>query len=92
MTAILKGACILGQSGGPSSVINASAYGVIRAALDNPNITKVYGAAHGIKGILQNELYDMGQEEREELERMLYTPSSLLPNQSQRLLPPALAR
>ena len=43
----LKGACILGQSGGPTSVINASAYGVIRTALDNPNITAVYGAEHG---------------------------------------------
>ncbi len=78
MTANLRGACILGQSGGPTSVINASAYGVICAALDNPAITKVYGAAHGIKGILNDELYDMGQEDREELARMLYTPSSLL--------------
>ena len=47
---MLKGACIIGQSGGPTSVINASAYGVIRTALDNENITKVYGAEHGIKG------------------------------------------
>ena len=78
MEANLRGACVLGQSGGPTSVINASAYGVIRAALDNPAITKVYGAAHGIKGILNDELYDMGQEDREELTRMLYTPSSLL--------------
>ena len=45
----LRGACIIGQSGGPTSVINASAYGVIRTALDNPMITKVYGAEHGIK-------------------------------------------
>ena len=48
----LKGACIIGQSGGPTSVINASAYGVIRTALDNPNITGVYGAEHGIVGVL----------------------------------------
>ena len=34
----LKGALIIGQSGGPTSVINASAYGVIRTALDNPAI------------------------------------------------------
>ena len=32
----LKGACIFGQSGGPTSVINASAYGVIATALKNP--------------------------------------------------------
>ena len=36
----LKGACIIGQSGGPTSVINASAYGCIKTALENENITK----------------------------------------------------
>ena len=44
----LKGACIFGQSGGPTSVINASAYGVISTALKNPNITRVLGAEHRI--------------------------------------------
>ena len=42
----LKGACIIGQSGGPTSVINASAYGVIRTALDSGCITNVYGEEH----------------------------------------------
>ncbi len=74
----LKGACIIGQSGGPTSVINASAYGVIRTALDNPNITAVYGAAHGIKGVLNDQLYDMGEEDEKELEFLLNTPSSEL--------------
>ncbi|MGI6174699.1 MAG: 6-phosphofructokinase [Christensenellales bacterium] len=74
----LKGACIIGQSGGPTAVINASAYGVIRTALDNPCITKVYGAANGIKGVLDDVLYDMGQEDAEELELLLQTPSSAL--------------
>ena len=40
----LKGAMIIGQSGGPSSVINASCYGAIKAGLDSDVITKVYGA------------------------------------------------
>ena len=74
----LKGACVIGQSGGPTSVINASAYGVIRTALDNPNITAVYGAAHGIKGVLNDELYDMSKEDAKELELLLNTPSSEL--------------
>ena len=69
---------IVGQSGGPTSVINASAYGVIRTALDNPDITAVYGAAHGIKGVLNDQLYDMGQEDAKELELLLNTPSSEL--------------
>ena len=74
----LKGACIIGQSGGPTSVINASAYGVIRTALDNPNITNVYGAEHGIKGVLGDRLFDMSREDAKELELLKYTPSSAL--------------
>jgi len=74
----LKGACIIGQSGGPTSVINASAYGVIITALDSDSITKVYGAEHGIKGVLNDRLFDMGEEDSEELKLLLNTPSSEL--------------
>ena len=75
---MLKGACIIGQSGGPTSVINASAYGVIRTALDSEAITKVYGAEHGIKGVLNDRLIDMDQEDPAELELLPYPPSSAL--------------
>ncbi len=74
----LKGACIFGQSGGPTSVINASALGVIRTALDSPCITRVLGAAYGIKGVLNDVLYDMGLEDPAELDRLLATPASAL--------------
>ena len=74
----LKGACIIGQSGGPSAVINSSAYGVIRTALDNDMITNVYGAEHGIKGVLNDRLFDMSKEDPKELELLKYTPSSAL--------------
>ena len=78
MSEALKGALIIGQSGGPSSVINSSAYGCIRTALDADCITKVYGAYHGIKGVLNDELLCMDEEERAELDRLPYTPSSAL--------------
>ncbi|MEF9971318.1 MAG: 6-phosphofructokinase [Oscillospiraceae bacterium] len=74
----LKGACIIGQSGGPTAVINASAFGVIRTALDADCITKVYGAAHGIRGILDDMLYVMDEEDEKELELLKNTPSSEL--------------
>ena len=64
----LKGAAILGQSGGPTSVINASAAGVFIEALKQENITAVYGAAHGIKGILDENFYDISKEDLYELE------------------------
>ena len=78
MSEKLIGAAVIGQSGGPTSVINASAYGVIRTALDSDCITNVYGMAHGIKGMLADQLYDMGQEDAEELRLLLNTPSSEL--------------
>ena len=74
----LKGACIIGQSGGPTAVINASAQGVIETALNSGCITQVLGAAHGIKGVLADQLYDMGKEELPELALLKYTPSSAL--------------
>ena len=74
----LKGACIFGQSGGPTSVINASASGVFQEALKHDCITAVYGAAHGIKGILDEVFYDMSKEDSYELELLKTTPSSAL--------------
>ena len=74
----LRGACIFGQSGGPTSVINASAYGVIKAALESGSITRVLGAAHGIKGVLNDRLYDIAQEDLKELELLKSNPSSAM--------------
>ena len=74
----LVGSLIVGQSGGPSSVINCSAYGVIKTGLENPNITKVYGAFHGIKGVLNDQLMIMDEEDPAELANMMHTPSSAL--------------
>ncbi len=74
----LKGSVLIGQSGGPTSVINASALGCIETALKSENVTHVYGAAHGIKGVLDDLLYVMNEEDPKELGLMRYTPSSVL--------------
>lgn len=77
--ASLKGNLIFGQSGGPTAVINSSAAGVFEEALKHPDIIgKVYGAAHGIDGILRENFYDIGQEDPEELKYLRGTPSSVL--------------
>ena len=78
MSEKLVGSCIFGQSGGPTCVINASAYGVIKTALEAEEITKVYGASHGIVGVLNDELFVMDEEDPEELRYLLHTPSSEL--------------
>ncbi len=74
----LKGALIFAQSGGPTSVINASASGVFLEALKNKNITEVYGAAYGIGGILTEQFYDIKKEDKKELEMLKYTPASAM--------------
>lgn len=78
MSEKLIGSCIFGQSGGPTCVINSSAYGVFRAALDAEEITNVYGAKNGIVGVLNDELFDMSKEDPEELALLTNTPSSAL--------------
>lgn len=74
----LIGTCIVGQSGGPSSVINSSILGTIKAALEAEEITRVYGAANGIVGVLNDILYDLNLEDPEELDLLKFTPSSAL--------------
>ena len=74
----LNGALVFAQSGGPTSVINASAAGVFLEGLKSKEITAVYGAAHGIKGILNEEFYDIGKEDEKELLLLKNTPSSAM--------------
>ena len=58
-------------------MINASACGVFETALKSPYITKVYGAAHGIKGVLNDQLYIIDQEDPQELGPVSLTPPPL---------------
>lgn len=83
----LVGACMFGQSGGPTSVINSSAAGVFIEALKQKNITAVYGAEHGIVGILNERFFDMSKEDAAELELLKYTPSSALGSARYKLKP-----
>ena len=51
--------CLVAQSGGPTTVINASLAGVVRANQLNPVYDHVYGGLNGIEGILEDRLYDL---------------------------------
>lgn len=74
----LTGACIIGQSGGPTAVINASAAGAILTALKSPAITQVLAAQNGIVGVLEDRLFDCGKEPEEELKLLCNTPAAAL--------------
>lgn len=72
------GNCLIAQSGGPTSVINGSLAGVMRANQLNHKFDKVLGGIHGIEGVLNNFLYDLTDVDAEEIELLRQTPSSAL--------------
>jgi ATP-dependent phosphofructokinase / diphosphate-dependent phosphofructokinase len=74
----LVGNCLVAQSGGPTSVINASACGVVQEAFRTGEINKVYGALNGIAGVLNEDLFCFNEESPEEIELLKVTPASAL--------------
>ena len=77
MASPLKGRAVIGQSGGPTAVINQSLVGAVEECLRHDEaITSVYGARHGIQGILDQDMIDLGRESFSTLERVAATPSS----------------
>lgn len=77
----MKGNLLVGQSGGPTTVINASLAGVLEAAFNSETIGTVYGALNGIQGVLDERLADLTEEFRgneKALEQLKVTPSMYL--------------
>ncbi len=74
----LKGNLVVGQSGGPTAVINNSLAGVIQAALKFPAIQGIYGMVHGIEGVLKEDLIDLRAEKPRTVQRLRRTPSAAL--------------
>ena len=72
------GNAIIGQSGGPTSVINASLAGVVQTALRCDTITHIYGMRYGIQGFMERNIIDMGKEDASTIEGLRRTPSSAL--------------
>jgi ATP-dependent phosphofructokinase / diphosphate-dependent phosphofructokinase len=73
----MKRNVIVAQSGGPSPVINSSLQGVVEACFDHlESFNRVYAAWHGVEGILQEELLDMNNQDRKEIERLKFTPAA----------------
>jgi 6-phosphofructokinase 1 len=75
---MIQGNMLIAQSGGPSMVINQSLVGAVLAARDAAAIGKIYGALHGIQGILEERLIDLRKPSRKTLEAVAATPSSAL--------------
>ncbi len=75
---MIKGNALIGQSGGPTSVINSSLAGVIQAALSTSFIGNIYGMHYGIEGFMKEMLYDLGNQPKKIIEGLRHTPSSAL--------------
>lgn len=74
----MKGNLLVAHGGGPTVVINSSLYGVIREARKHADIEGIYGARYGIEGVLNEELFDLRAEPLSEIEKLPFTPSSIL--------------
>ena len=80
MNTNLFGNAIVGQSGGPTTAINATLAGVIRGALANKSIGKIYGMRNGIEGLLERRIIDLGEVvgDAESLYTLERTPAAAL--------------
>ncbi len=74
----LTGTAIVAHGGGPTAVINASLAGVIEERRRHPEITALYGARHGIQGVLTEDLLDLDREDPNLIELIARTPGSAL--------------
>src|SRR5271166_2383535 len=69
---------LVAQGGGPTAVINQSLVGVALEARHYPDVSAVYGARHGVRGIVDDDLVDLGQETVGNLEAVAATPAAAL--------------
>jgi ATP-dependent phosphofructokinase / diphosphate-dependent phosphofructokinase len=75
---MLQGNAIIGQSGGPTSVINSSLAGIVDTAMKMRFIKSVYGMQYGIEGFMNENMYDLSRQPRHIIQGLRHTPSSAL--------------
>ena len=75
---MIKGNAVIGQSGGPTAVINQSLVGVVETLKDCKSIPKILGAHHGVSGIVNNDFIDLKKVSKKDLELIAGTPASAL--------------
>jgi 6-phosphofructokinase 1 len=74
----LSGKALVAQGGGPTVVINQSLVGVVLESRKFPEITKIYGARHGVRGIINEDFIDLTQATTHNLEQVALSPASAL--------------
>ncbi|MCD4828729.1 MAG: 6-phosphofructokinase [Candidatus Cloacimonetes bacterium] len=74
----LQGKVVVAQGGGPTAVINQSLVGVVLESRKFQQVTRVYGALHGVRGIVDEEFLDLTQETTNNLEKVANTPGAAM--------------
>ena len=74
----LVGNVLVGQSGGPTSVINASVAGIVAEALNHECIEEIYGTLNGVLGILQEDFIDLSGQSQQQIRALKHTPGAAL--------------
>lgn len=74
----MSGKVLVAQGGGPTAVINQSVVGAVLESRKFRAIDQVYGALHGVRGIIDEDMVDLTQETTHNLELVAQTPSSAL--------------
>jgi 6-phosphofructokinase 1 len=74
----IKGKAVIAQGGGPTAVINQSLVGAVLQARKYPWIENIYGAKHGVSGIVKEDFLDLTQATTHNLEMIARTPSSAM--------------
>lgn len=74
----LVGNVLVGQSGGPTAVINASVAGIIAEALNHECVEEIYGALNGVLGILNEDFIDLASESQQQIRALRHTPGAAL--------------
>lgn len=75
---ILRGNAVIGQSGGPTAVINQSLVGIVEGLRGQPGIEKILGAHHAVRGIINNDFLELQDIPQDRLDRIAMTPSAAL--------------
>lgn len=88
----MKGNLLVGQSGGPTSVMNASLAGVIDQAKMHPEIEGIFGALHGIEGVLDQRFIDLRRESESTIQALKTTPAAALGSCRYKLRPGDIPR
>jgi len=74
----IKGNVVIGQSGGPTAVINQSLVGVVETLRGKPGIEKIFGAIHAVRGIVNDQYIELQDIPQDRLNRVAETPSAAL--------------